>query len=335
MNRVLVTGANGLLGANVARKLLQNGFEVRAMVRPSADLRSLNGVDCEFFRSHLTSREDIDKAVRGCRYVVHSASNTSQYPTAFHHYESVNVESTKLIAEAVKRHQVERLVHVSTANCFGPGSLAEPGDELSEFSLFGYNSGYINSKFVSQQYVLGQAENAELPAIVVNPTFMLGPYDSKPSSGVIILQGLKSGIQLCPPGGKNFVHVRDVAAGIVQALKKGHIGQCYLLAGQNMSYADFYRLLNKVTGHKARQIRIPGPVLKGAGYLGGLWNRLGRTPVPLNYTNAKLLCVPNYYTAEKARLELDLPFTPVEQAIEEAVEWFKAEKALAVPTRVV
>jgi len=122
--------------------------------------------------------------------------------------------------------------------------------------------------------------------------------------------------------------VRDVAVGIVNALTKGHIGQCYLLAGENMSYADFYRTLNKVTGHKARQVRVPAAVLKGTGFVGGLWNTLGIKPVPLNYTNARLLCVPNYYTPEKARLELDLPFTPIEEAVHEAVEWFRAEKIL-------
>lgn len=332
MSKVLVTGANGLLGANLVRLLLERNYEVRAMVRATAGLRSLQGAGCELFKGDITLKEDIFRAVEGCRYVIHSASNTNQFPTAYRHYEPINVRSTQLIAAAVAHFGVEKLVHVSTANCFGPGSLSEPGDELSEFAFFGYRSGYINSKFIAQQYVLGEAEAGRLPAVVVNPTFMLGAYDSKPSSGVIILQGLKSRVQLCPPGGKNFVHVRDVATGIVNALGKGSIGQCYLLAGRNLSYVDFYKLLNKVTGHRATQLRIPGPVLKGTGYLGGMWNVLGGS-VPLNYTNARLLCVPNYYTAEKARLELDMPFTPIEEAVADAVAWFRQEAILPAKIR--
>jgi len=321
--KVLVTGANGLLGANIVRELTRRGHAVRIFTREGSDLSGLQGVEVERYNGNILDPDSVDSAVRGCDFVIHSAANTSQWPVAYSHYEPVNVTATRHIASAVKKYSLQRLVFVGSANAFGNGTKEHPGTELSEFAGFRIGSGYMISKFVAQQVILEEVERNGLPAVVVNPTFMLGPYDSKPSSGQIILMGLNKRIQAIPPGGKNFVHVGDVAVATCNALTMGRIGECYLLANENLSYRQFFTLLNQITGEKPLYLPIPGWLLKGIGRIGTMAEGLTRRGVSLNTVNARLLCLDNYYSGRKAVEALQLPQTPVERAIREALEWFR------------
>ena len=324
--KVLVTGANGLLGANIVRELIKRGYDVRIFARKTSDLSGLKEVKFERVDGDILDPESIDKAVAGCDYVIHSAANTSQWPTNFSHYEPVNVTGTKHVIDAVKKHAVKRFVFVSSANAFGNGTKERPGMELNEFSGFRIGSGYMISKFVAQQMVLDEVGRNQLPAIVVNPTFMLGPYDSKPSSGQIIVMGMGKKIQVSPPGGKNFIHVNDAAVGTCNALTMGRTGECYLLANENLSYKEFFALLNKVTGEKPKSLSLPGILLKTIGRGGALVEKITNKAAGLNLVNARLLCLDNYYTGKKAVKALELPQTSIETAIREAIVWFRENK---------
>jgi dihydroflavonol-4-reductase len=323
--RVLVTGANGLVGVNVIRELLKSGKEVTGLVRPSADMKGLQNVPCQLFRGDVLSYRDVYNALAGCDAAIHAASTTSVLPVDYAEYRKVNVDSTKNIVRAALEQGNKRLVHVSTANAFGPGPKYQPGSEASPFTLRHYRSGYINSKVMAQQYVLQEVKTNKLNAVVVNPTFVIGPFDSKPSSGKIILIALKHGIQWCPSGGKNFVHAQDVARGIARALAEGKPGECYLLAGENFTYQEFFKMLNKIVGRKRTLIKIPKGIIHVAGAIADAWGKFTHQKFAFNKSNAHLLCLDNYYTGEKARRELQITFTPVEQAIIDCLSWFKKE----------
>lgn len=326
---ILITGANGLLGANLIRRLIKANFEVKAFVRPTANLKGLEGIGCQLVYGDMTVYKDIHTAVQDCDAVVHAGSTTSTLPREFEFYKRINFISTKNIVEALLKQRNTRLIYVSTANTFEPGSKENPGSESSPFTLGHYHSGYINSKYMAQQYVLDAVRQNDLDAVVVNPTFMIGPYDSKPSSGKLILHALKRGIQWCPAGGKNFVHVRDVAEGIQCALTAGRAGQCYLLTGENLTYTEFFSQLNNTIGRSSVPITIPKPLIHLAGTLGQTIIRLTGKPLALNKTNAQLITLDNYYTGEKARRELGLITTPVKDAIIEAIAWFKKNRYIS------
>jgi len=321
--KVLVTGANGLLGANITRELVRREYWVRIFARENSDLSGIEGVPFERVNGDILDQESVDRAVEGCEYVIHSAANTSQWPTTYAHYEAVNVHGTQHFIAAVKKHGVKRFVFVSSANAFGNGTLEKPGTELSEFNGFRIGSGYMISKFVAQQFVLAEVEKNNLPAVVVNPTFMIGPYDSKPSSGRIILMGMGKKVQVSPPGGKNFIHVRDAAISTCNALTMGRIGECYLLANENLTYKKFFSILNTVTGERPKSLTLPGWLLKTIGTGGTLFEKIVRKPAPLNLVNARLLNLGNYYSGKKAVEALDLPQNPIEDAIREAIGWFR------------
>lgn len=319
--KVLVTGANGLLASNLVRELLQSGFEVRGMVRENSNLLSLKHVDVELIKGEIANPDDIRKAFAGCEAVVHAAANTSQWPTHYKAYKKTNVDATQLILDEAVRRNVERFIFVSSANAFDSGSKEAPGTEVSSFSPK-WKSGYMMSKYVAQNLVLDEFRRSGLPAIVVNPTFMLGKYDAKPSSGQIILMAHQKKLMGFPSGGKNFVHVADVARGIVNAISMGKPGECYLLANENLSYRKFFEKLRLVHGRPQSLVNIPRHLIHLAGGMGSLYENLSGKPAKLNSINARLLCADNYYSPKKAIEELNLPQTPVSQAIEDAMEWF-------------
>jgi dihydroflavonol-4-reductase len=323
--KVLITGANGLLGVNLARELIKSNIEVKAFVRHSANLKGLHNVPCQICRGDMTSFDDVCKALSDCDCVVHAGSTTSILPVDFEFYERINVESTKNIIKAVLNQENKRMVYVSAGNVFGPGSKENPGTELSSFTLGSYDSGYINSKHLAQQHVLDAVKNKGLNAVIINPTFIIGPYDVKPSSGKIILYGLKHGVQWYPPGGKNFVYVGDVCQGILGALNFGRKGDCYLIAGENLTYKEFFSELNKIAGRNRVQIAVPAILLSTIGAVVEAWNKITGQTNAFNKTNSRLATIDNYYSAEKAIRELNITPTPVKRAIEEALEWFKKE----------
>ncbi|MBS0032035.1 NAD-dependent epimerase/dehydratase family protein [Chitinophaga sp. 22321] len=319
MKKVLITGANGFLGSNLTRELYRMGYDIKIMIRPAADMKGIADIPCEVFFGHIDNSDHVNDAVKGCDMVIHAACITEQWGISFAEYEKANFIATRHIANACLVHQVQKLIYVSTANTIGPGNKNNPGNELNGFTLFNANSGYINSKYLAQQYILEQVAARQLPAIVVNPTFMIGPNDVKPSSGKLILYGLKHRLLFYPPGGKNFVYIKDVCKGIINALEKGKMGDCYLLAGQNLTYGEFFRLLKKISGKRQLLIRIPRFVLKIGGMIGSLPGISGK----LNYSTAYMLCLDNYYSGKKSERELQLRYTPVEAAVSGALTWFK------------
>jgi dihydroflavonol-4-reductase len=323
MKKVLITGANGFLGSNLTRELYRLGYEVRILVRAGADLKGVADIPCEIFFGNIDERADVDLAVRGCRLVVHAASITDQWAIPFTAYERVNYTGTCNIADACVAQQVERLIYVSTANTMGPGSKEKPGSELNGFTLFNANSGYINTKYMAQQYVLEQVERKQLSAIIVSPTFMIGPNDIKPSSGKLLLYGLHKRVLFYPPGGKNFVYINDVCQGIINALDNGKVGDCYLLAGDNLTYKEFFTLVNGIEKTAGIMIRIPVFVMKLAGAIGSFREKVMGKSSKLNYTAAYLLCLDNYYSGKKSERELLVNYTPVEDAVRKALCWFK------------
>jgi dihydroflavonol-4-reductase len=319
---VLITGANGLLGANIVRELISRGSDVHALLRPGSDRTGLNGLTYKEVPGDILDTECLDRAVSGCDVVIHAAADTRQWPTGFSHYEAVNITGTKNVVNACRTHGVKRIIYVSTANAFGNGTKEDPGTELSEFSAFRYNSGYMISKYIAQQWVLAEVERHHLPLVVVNPTFMLGPYDAKPSSGKIILMGLGKKVHVCPPGGKNFIHVGDAATAVCNAITMGVPGECYLLAHENLSYREFFEKLDRVTGQKSVSVTLPAPVIRAAGLAGSFVAGVTGRGSALNNVNARLLLMDNYYSGRKAVEALAMPQTPVETAIADALSWF-------------
>ena len=320
--KVLVTGGNGLLGSHVVKELLIRKYTVRILVRKGSDIRALKNQDVEIFFGRITNSNDVLKSVEGCDFVIHAAARTAQFPNRLEDYENPNINSTKLYMEACKHAGIKRFLYVSTANCFGNGTFENPGNEDTHFLPWLQKSGYAYSKFLAQKMVLKEALDNGFDVVVVNPTFVIGANDFKPSSGKIFKHVLKKRIVFYPPGGKNFVDAETAANGIVNALEKGRKGQCYLLAGENLSYLDFFRTTTTINQQKSVFIPIPGIILLFAGLVGDVMVKIFGLKTGITQTNARLLCLKNYYSAKKARAELQFEITPIKESIAKAVMFF-------------
>ncbi len=325
--KVLLTGANGFLAANMIRELNKRSVPVRGMVRKSAELRSIEGTDLEIVYGSFLQAGEIDQAVRGCDVVIHSAANTGPTPTALRHYLGTNVEGTRNVVNACLGNGVQRLIFVSTVNTIGFGSAENPGRE--DWPLDGApfsRSGYAVSKLMAEDLVREAIRDKGLDAVIVNPSFMIGPYDAKPSSNRIIRIYYQGHVSLVPPGGKNFVDVRDVAVAVCNAINMGRTGERYILAHENLTLHAFFDKLEAVTGVKQKRIRIPAGLVRTLGGLGGVTNAFG-SGYELDPVTSHILCIRNFYTPEKAIRELGMPQTPIEEAIKASWEWMgiKAE----------
>jgi dihydroflavonol-4-reductase len=185
--KVLLTGADGFLGSNITRELLTAGYVVRIFVLAGRKTSTLDGLPLERFEGNLLDPPDVMKAVEGCDAVIHAAASTSVWPARNPMVNRVNIEGTRNIINACIYHKVQRLVYVGTASSFGFGTKAIPGDEKRSYASGKYELDYVDSKYEAQQLVLKSVHENQLPAVIVNPCFMFGPYDSLPSSGAMIV----------------------------------------------------------------------------------------------------------------------------------------------------
>ncbi len=320
MMKVLVTGANGLLATNTIIELLDRGYLVKGLIRNKNKFAYGEHPNLELFEGDITNLSDVELATKDCDFVIHAAANTNQDLLKLSHYHSVNVMGTENLLKGCLKNKVKKFIFVSTANTFGYGTKTELGNESKDikepFSL----SFYALSKLEAQNLLFKAAH--KINVVVVNPTFMLGAYDTKPSSGKIILMGLKKYLLFYPPGGKNFIHVRDAAYGVVNAIKKGKNGEAYLLAGENLSYKEFFKKVNLNTNNNPLLIKLPKSLLLFLGTLGNLIRKAG-VKTDLSKTNMHILCVGNFYSNKKAKEELHMTFRPVEEAIDDAISWFR------------
>jgi dihydroflavonol-4-reductase len=323
--KVLITGANGFLAANVARELIKRGCEVRGMVRGKADLTSLEGLSIEYFKGNITNHAHVNKAVKGCDVVIHAAADTSQRFDTAGPLRKVNVEATRYFAEACIDHSVKRFIFVSTGNTIDFGTPENPGHEGNPLGKLFRKSGYALSKLEAEKMVAGMVKNRGLNAVIVNPTFMIGPYDAKPSSGRILKMMYPRKMVFIPKGGKNFVDVRAAAAAICNAFERGTPGERYLLAGVNLTYRQFLKIVRR--GMKTCPVVIPQWLLVGIGALGSLSRKMG-VHSELSVYNARILSSLDYYTNKKAVSELKMPETQIDKAVNDAITWMKEQKML-------
>jgi dihydroflavonol-4-reductase len=317
--RVLVTGATGLVGNNVARLLLQRGCTVRALVRDAVVPRSLADLPVELAQGELRDPRSIRRAMADVDQVIHAAAVVHIGWTGLDVQRAVNVEGTRAVAEAA-RAAGARLVHVSSVDALGIGSRAQPADEQTP-PVGHVDCPYVVTKreaeaVIQQQVALG------LDAVIVNPAYMLGPWDWKPSSGRMLLAVARGQGLLPPPGGNDFCDVRDVAAGILQALDRGAAGRRYILGGEPLSYHQAWTMFAEVTGGRRPWRVAPRTLLELAGRAGDLWATLSRREGDLNSAAVEISRLEHHFSYARAAAELDYRPRPAREAAEAAWAWF-------------
>jgi len=321
--KVLVTGATGFIGGNLARTLVDRGYDVRVLVRPNSNPLALQDIDVQQAPGDLRDRESLAHALQGCHGLFHCAAIYTFWSRDPAEVYKVNVEGTKIILEEAQRAGVEKVVYTSTVSTIGlpKKGLGTEDTEVRQRDLVGH---YKNSKFLGEQEAIAAAQNG-LPVVVVNPAAPIGPWDVKPTpTGGIVLDFLRGKLPFYVGTGMNVVDVEDVAVGHVLAMEKGVPGQRYILGNRNMTLLEVLLTLEALTGVKAPRVKLPINLIILMGMIdylveGKLLRRRPRIPLE----GMRVAKKPMYVSSAKAVNHLGLPQTPVEEALEKAVRWFR------------
>ena len=313
--KILLLGATGLLGRNVLDVLLARGIEVRALVRSALEVPGV-----EMVKGSILSFEDLLASAEGCDAIVNCAGTTDMKLPSASDFYPVNRDLPKMLCEVATRCGIGVLIHTSTANTIVTGSSEHPSDENAPFGPPYDKSPYAISKKAGEDALLEYgATHPELRLVIVNPGFMLGAYDSKPSSGQMVLLGWKKPLIFVTRGAKSILHVRDAAAAISNALEKGS-GR-YLRTGECIKLKDYYRLQAKVCGYRQLCIEFPNWIVDRVGRIGHILGLIG-IHNDIYPHNVRQLEYEEWYTCARARRELGYTLTPVEDAIRDFVKWY-------------
>ncbi|MBW3601026.1 MAG: NAD-dependent epimerase/dehydratase family protein [Planctomycetes bacterium] len=318
----LVTGATGLLGNNVVRLLLERGDAVRVLARDSSDPRPLEGLDVERVAGDVRDAAAVRRACEGINLVIHAAARVHIGRRDLELQREINVEGTRHVAEAACDAGA-RLVHVSTVDVIGAGRRHQPADEETPPDPKARCT-YVVTKREAEQLVLSMAGD-RLDAVVVNPGYMLGPWDWKPSSGRMLLEVARRMTPLAPRGGSSVADVRDVARGVLLAAEKGERCRRYILAGENLTYFQQWKLFSQLGGSRP-PLLLAGPLLRwiGAAY-GDVRAAVRGTETDLNSAAVAMSSRFNFYSSQRAARELGYLFCTAREATLAAWEWFQEQ----------
>jgi nucleoside-diphosphate-sugar epimerase len=320
---VFVTGASGLLGLNVIEDLLLHNYNVIGLLRNKNKFALPENEQLKIMLGDITNPETYIEAIKKSQIVIHIAAVTDQNIKSYSVYKTINVDASKILLKQSIQNNITTFINVSSANAFGFGSLTNLGNETIHIKAPFDKSLYAQSKLEAQNEIfrLGNSQQ-KTKVISVNPTFMIGKYDTKPSSGRIVLSAHRKKIIFYPPGGKSFINVKDAAQTITKTIDLGKHGESYLLSGENLTYKQFYKKVTKALNQKSRFIKIPKELLIAIGYFGNFARFLG-VKTAISATNLKTLCVSNFYSNKKAKKELNHVQHPINSGIDDAIKWFK------------
>jgi len=322
--KALVTGATGFIGSHIARELLNSGVSVRALVRKNSDRRNLAGVDAEIVEGDILDRSSISSALKNCDTLFHAAADYrlwTKNPAAMY---AANVEGTENVLEAALSAGVGKVVYTSSVGTLGNPGDGNPGDEDTPVSFSDMVGDYKKSKFLAER----KAESflaKGLQLVIVNPSTPVGPFDIKPTpTGKIIVDFVSRRMPAYLETGLNLIAVEDCARGHILAAEKGRIGEKYILGNENLMLDEIFEMLSRISGVPKPRFCLPyGPILVAAWVNEAFSTITGREPmIPLSGVRmAKKLM---FFSPKKARMELVFETTPVYNALERALGWFRA-----------
>ena len=323
--RSFVTGGTGFIGGAVVRHLLDAGHEVRALIRPGADTRQLDGLPIERVTGDLSDSQALTRAMAGREWVFHVAALYSYWGYHWDDFYQANVEGTRRVLEAARLARVERLVYTSSVAVLGSHKDHTPATEDTPSTLDNRIGPYQRTKFLAEE-VAGDYARKGLPVVIVNPSTPVGVGDHKPTpTGQIIVDMLRGRMFGYVDTGLNIVDVEHVAAGHLLAAERGRIGERYILGGENLTLKQILDLLAEISGRPRVRLHIPHSVALAWSYVDVTLARLNPRHTPAaTPQKVRLSRRYEFFDPGKAVRELGLPQTPAREALGKAVAWYRA-----------
>lgn len=315
---VAITGASGHIGAAVCRHLVTEGHNVRVFVRQPC--LALQHLPLEPVLGELEDPDSLDRLCAGAQIVFHLAGQISIGSIPERRLQEINVGGTRRVIAACQKQGVQRLVHFSSAHAYAVVPRHLPFDESAPpATAFPYE----RSKANAQALVLAANQPGALETVCLNPTAVLGPWDTKPSlQGKMLLDLWQGKIPVLTPGGYDWVDSRDVAQAAVAAMTLAIPGEAYLLSGHYARILDIAAMLGRITGRRMPDRSIPFWLLHALVPAVAAWSRLSGTE-PL-FTHESIAHVQGGHprvSHAKATQQLQFHPRPLEETLRDTWDW--------------
>jgi dihydroflavonol-4-reductase len=304
--------------------LLDEGAEVRCLVRSSSSRRNLEGSEAaEVVTGDLRDPSSVARALEGCDTVFHCAADYRLFVRDPQEMYRSNVDGTRNVLRAAADAGVSKVVYTSSVGALGLNADGSPADETVPVTLEDMLGHYKRSKFLAER-VADEFAADGLPVVIVNPSTPIGDRDVKPTAtGRVILDFLNRKTPAYVDTGLNWIDVKDVARGHLLAAERGRHGEKYILGNENLSLLGIFERLERLTGLSAPRVRLPHWVPLTVAAIDTGWARLTGGEPRVALDGVRLSRYKMYFSADKAVRELGLPQTPIDEPLARAVEWFR------------
>lgn len=323
----LVIGANGFLGSHVTRRLVDDGAQVRAMVRPDANTRAIDDLELTRFHGDVFDTATLQQAMDGVDDVYYCVVDTRAWLRDPSPLFRTNVEGLRNVLDVAAKAGLRRFVFTSTYATVGRrhGHVATEDDVIASRGL----TAYVQSRVQAENLVMRYVAEAGLPAVAmcVSTTYGSGDWGGTPHGAFIAgavfgkLPFLMNGIAL------EVVGVDDAARAMILAAERGRVGERYLVSEKMIALNDVVRIAADEAGVPPPRRAISVPVLYAMAALGGLRARLSGKDAELSLASVRMMRAEAPVDSGKARRELGWQPRPVEESIREAARFWAAMRA--------
>lgn len=329
---ILVTGAAGHIGNVIVRQLMQQGYQVLALVLPGEDTTPLKDSAPEIFEANILDYEALKAATQGAEIVFHLASLVALVPEQFELMRKVNIDGTANVIKACQECGVRRLVYTSSVHAFGRPDLNLVIDESLPFDTKAHVGNYDQTK-AEASVLVRNAASEQLETILILPTGVIGPYDFKRSEmGEMTLYWMKDGPTVTLDGAYDFVDVRDVAEAHIAAMHKGRSGEAYLLGGHRVTVQQYRALVQEAARAKGSEIRFPFKLAYFFAPLAEIYYRLAKKRPQFTRYALETLASNSVVSSQKAIHELDYTIRPLKETVQDTVDWWKENRVRVLPS---
>jgi len=328
--KVLLTGATGFVGSEIARELVRQGHELRVLVRKTSKLDGLAGLSYERVEGDILDRASLDRALEGMDALIHTAANVSARLRDAALIDRVNVEGTRTVLDAAAARPGLRVVYTSSIAAVGATEAPKLQDESAPWrSGDGYQ--YIDAKRRAEEFVLEHAKRG-LDVVVLNPGFVLGPGDVYLGSTRLVLEFLKGRLGWITDGGISFCDVRDVAKAHVAALTRGERGERYIVASKNQTLHEALAIVGRLSGKRPAR-RAPYALVWLAALLSEAVALVKEHPFEeFNRPVVRYSRLYNWTDSSKAARELGYATRSLEESLRDTIRDFLARGLIAAST---
>lgn len=326
--RAFVTGGTGLLGNNLIRCLLHQGYQVRTLVRVGDESRAyLRGIDVELVNGDMLDVPAFGPHLQGCDVIFHAAAYLREYFQTGEHWPmlyAVNVQGTLALFKQAYERGVRRIIYVSTAGVVGTGPDGRAGDESSGVNMLIDRDLYFRSKVLAEAGIRSLVDTFPIEVVSILPGWLFGPHDvGLTTSGRLITDYMKRRLPGFTDGGACVVDARDVALAMIQAVTRGRAGERYIVAGPYLTFEQILQALQRVTGVKPPRVRIPYPLLLAGAFASEAISIVTNRPILISRNAVRSIRASLRWSSAKALRELGVTFRGFDETLSDEIQWFR------------